>query len=240
MRWLSVLVVTACSTADGRGPSVATTVDPPAPRAAGGAVVVELFTSQGCSSCPPADALLSKLASDRPDVIALAFHVDYWNDLGWADPWSSSEWSARQQMYAAGLTGQRVYTPELVVNGATGVVGSQRVAVDRAIADSAPVPSIATQVSVEDGAIQVRATLPAATLGEVAIVEDGLITAVRAGENRGEHLRNDRVVRALVPIEAATAIALDPHWNRDHLAVVVLARTADRRVAAASSTALTP
>src|SRR5688572_22165851 len=84
-------------------------------------VLVELFTSQGCSSCPPADKLLSALRSDPQmagRVIPLAFHVDYWNRIGWEDPFSSAQWTGRQQRYARALgNGSRVYTPQLVVNG---------------------------------------------------------------------------------------------------------------------------
>ena len=92
-------------------------------RAAGGKAVLELFTSQGCSSCPPADALLGELRR-RPDVIALAWHVDYWNGLGWKDPYASRQWTSRQQDYARHLHDE-VYTPALVVNGAAMVVGSE-------------------------------------------------------------------------------------------------------------------
>src|SRR5690349_22252182 len=84
-------------------------------------VVVELFTSQGCSSCPPADALLSTLA-DRPDVLALAFHVDYWNRLGWVDPFSGAWATARQSAYAAQMGSDQIYTPQAVVDGGRDVV----------------------------------------------------------------------------------------------------------------------
>src|SRR5262245_2326035 len=99
-------------------------IDPGAP------VVVELFTSQGCSSCPPADRLLGELVrdgaiADRP-VIALSFHVDYWNRLGWTDPFSRPAWSARQQAYADAMRDGRVYTPQLVIAGRSHVVGSRR------------------------------------------------------------------------------------------------------------------
>src|SRR5262249_27873168 len=101
-------------------------------------VVLELFTSQGCSSCPPADTLLGVLAQ-RPGVIALAWHVDYWNRLGWRDQFASREATARQQAYARQL-GSEVFTPALVIDGADVVVGSDRSAVERAIRASAPFP----------------------------------------------------------------------------------------------------
>src|SRR5882762_7929571 len=92
-------------------------------------VVVELFTSEGCSSCPPADNLLIRMAEQQPienaEVIALEEHVDYWNELGWVDPFSSSEWTARQQVYAGVLGNGNAYTPQMVVDGKTEFVGSQ-------------------------------------------------------------------------------------------------------------------
>src|SRR5271168_3575426 len=95
-------------------------------------IVLELFTSQGCSSCPPADALLKKLSAENNQLLPLSFHVDYWNYLGWKDPYSSQANTDRQRGYASSLDGQ-VYTPELVVNGATGVVGSDEGRVRNAI-----------------------------------------------------------------------------------------------------------
>ncbi len=92
-------------------------------------VVVELFTSEGCSSCPPADDLLSRMVQQQPianvEVIALEEHVDYWNELGWVDPFSSREWTARQQVYAGVLGNGNAYTPQMVVDGKTEFVGSQ-------------------------------------------------------------------------------------------------------------------
>src|SRR6266436_6752831 len=92
-------------------------------------VVVELFTSEGCSSCPPADNLLIRMAEQQPienaEVIALEEHVDYWNELGWVDPFSSGEWTARQQVYAGVLGNGNAYTPQMVVDGKTEFVGSQ-------------------------------------------------------------------------------------------------------------------
>src|SRR6059036_991639 len=88
-------------------------------------VVVELFTSEGCSSCPPADAFLGELAQ-RPDIVALAFHVDYWDYIGWKDPYASPLTTQRQHDYAAALHLHMVYTPQMVVDGRADVVGSER------------------------------------------------------------------------------------------------------------------
>src|SRR5690348_11228611 len=97
-----------------------------------GPVVVELFTSQGCSSCPPADRLLSKLGEDprfAGKVLPLSFHVDYWNSIGWQDPFSSARWSARQNDYARAFRSDRIYTPQTVVNGTSECVGNDERAV---------------------------------------------------------------------------------------------------------------
>src|SRR5690348_4653604 len=91
-------------------------------------IVVELFTSQGCSSCPPADALLNELAQ-RPDVVALGFHVDYWDYLGWKDPLSAPGSTQRQRDYARLLNQPTIYTPEMVIDGHLQLVGSDRTAV---------------------------------------------------------------------------------------------------------------
>jgi hypothetical protein len=125
-------------------------------------VVVELFTSQGCSSCPPADALLSTLA-DRPDVLALAFHVDYWNRLGWTDPFSGPWATARQTAYAAQLGSDQVYTPQAVIDGRSDVVGSDREALEAAIATARTEPTVPVALTPSDSGLQVEAdaTAPA-------------------------------------------------------------------------------
>lgn len=129
-----------------------------------GAIVVELFTSQGCSSCPPADRLLTELAGrerERP-VIALAFHVDYWNDLGWRDPFSSASATARQEAYARAL-GRGLYTPQLVVNGRAHAVGSRRGEVERALGAATRVPTLAASAELAGDTLIVRADAPSGT-----------------------------------------------------------------------------
>jgi len=192
----------------------------------GGPVVVELFTSQGCSSCPPADRLLSRLKRDKRwagTVIPLAYHVDYWNHLGWSDPFSSSRWSQRQMGYAQVFHSDRIYTPQLVVNGRTETVGSEEAQVMRRIRDALAAPAVA-QVSLATpvegtasgagpgatgapGAPGARITVTARLLRPVsgtgpdvwvALTESGLTTAVGAGENASATLHDDQVVRVLV------------------------------------------
>lgn len=206
-----------------------------------GPLVVELFTSQGCSSCPSADRLLSKLAragvlGDR--VLApLSFHVDYWNDLGWADPFSSPAWTTRQHQYARALGDDRVYTPELVVGGAVGVVGSNLGAVTRAVQQAAPPAVLPATAAWSDGAVTVTATAPSDADVWVAVWEDGTSTKVIRGENSGETLGNDRVVRRLERVAAAgqkasAAIKLDPRWRAG--GAVAFAQRADRRIVASA------
>lgn len=161
--------------------------------AAANPVVLELFTSQGCSSCPPADALLGMLAQ-RPGIIALAWHVDYWNCLGWRDQFASKEATARQESYARQL-GSEVFTPALVVDGASVVVGSDRPAVERAILATAPFP-VAVALNRAGQGVIVEIGAGHGPLRALSILYDTQHeTDVGAGENQGERLREYRIVR---------------------------------------------
>lgn len=170
-----------------------------AARSASTPVVLELFTSQGCSSCPPADALLGEL-SHEPDVIALAWHVDYWDALGWRDPFARREWTDRQRKYAKALNGE-VYTPALVVNGATILVGSDRSAVRRAIDQMSP-PSVSVALHKTSAGIDVEIAATATPVtGQLITYDPEQTTQVGAGENMGRGLREYRVVREAVNLE---------------------------------------
>jgi len=172
--------------------------------AAGG--VVELFTSQGCYSCPPADALLGELIANRAHVVALEFHVDYWDDLvygsagKWRDPFSDAAFSHRQKRYHdAGLEGRRgVYTPQMVVNGARALVGSDRQRLYEALASAGNLP---VAVRIVDAAGTPRVRLPAGYRGPAGIWRvdfvDSAKTPVTAGENHGKHLVNRHIVTAM-------------------------------------------
>src|SRR5580658_3236701 len=105
-------------------------------------VVLELFTSEGCSSCPPADALLSDLGSSTKGVIPLAYHVDYWNHLGWTDPLSSPRWSDRQSAYTRAMNLGSDYTPQMVISGQWQAVGSDRLEIARGVTAARAVPSL--------------------------------------------------------------------------------------------------
>ncbi len=210
----------------------------PSPATAEGPLVLELFTSQGCSSCPPADRLLAKLAKtpgDRP-LAPLSFHVDYWNDLGWADPFSAAAWTARQQQYAR-LLNDRVYTPELVVGGATGMVGSNVPAVTQAIARAARPALLPATVAWSADAVTVTATAPADADVWVAVWEGSTSTAVPRGENAGETLGSDRVVRRFERVataghKAQVAIKLDGAWRAP--GAVAFAQRSDGRIVASA------
>ncbi len=201
-------------------------------------VVLELFTSEGCSSCPPADAVLRRLAEDQPvpgaEVIALELHVDYWNQLGWVDPFSSAAFSARQRAYAD-VFGQRgVYTPELVVAGSKEVVGSNEAAARALVAAAAREPKATVRVEVKGS----KASITVADLADdseaadvwLAVTEADLVTAVPRGENAGARLVHGPVVRSLERVggiepraralDTATTLTLKPEWRRDRLKLV--------------------
>ncbi len=167
--------------------------------------VVELFTSQGCSSCPPADAYLGELAR-RDDVLALSFHVDYWNYIGWRDPFSNPQWSARQRDYGRKLNRRYVYTPQMVIDGAAEAVGSKRSRVARLIKSALQRKKIAVEIVHPDrDNIRIRVPAEAGYTGSAATVwlafyDNTRTTAIEAGENDGETLTNSNIVRSMARI----------------------------------------
>jgi len=165
-------------------------------------VLVELFTSQGCNSCPPADAFLGELAH-RPGVLALAFHVDYWNGLGWQDPFSSKLATARQHDYAQRLGKRSIYTPQLVVDGADDAVGSDRADIDALIATARRRPQAGPTIeTATDAAGQRVAQLGGGTAAHATVwlaqYDHSHVTPVGRGENGGRTLTEYQVVRSLV------------------------------------------
>jgi len=162
-------------------------------------VVVELFTSEGCSSCPPADALLGELAQ-RPDIVPLAFHVDYWDYIGWKDPYASPANTQRQHDYAAALGLHMVYTPQMVVDGRTDVVGSERGDVAVAIGKAAAAPKLAISIEKDAGGYRVLIPAAAPPAGGPATVwlaffDSEKETRVARGENGGRTLKEYNIVR---------------------------------------------
>jgi hypothetical protein len=236
--------------------------------ASGNPVLVELFTSEGCSSCPPADELLAKLQQQPvagAEIITLSEHVDYWNHLGWADPFSSAQFSARQSDYAHRFGARDIYTPQMVVDGRKEFVGNDLATARQAIAEAARRPKAAITVRVaapethpDLSAVQLVVRIdnpgPASVNGQLdvvlAIAESGLRSSVQRGENKGRKLIHTSVVRSLQTIgsfdsKAATVldtnplIKLETSWNRSHLRAVVFAQNRNNlQVAGAASTGL--
>jgi len=173
------------------------------PKIGESAVVVELFTSQGCSSCPPADELLRQIAHDpklQGKVIPLAFHVDYWNSLGWRDPFSSRQWSERQGEYVRAMRLDSAYTPQVVVNGRRQLIGSSRYEIYGAIEQESQRPAEGTvTITPAPGGYVIRASSPHRDAELIVVTfENGATTKVTRGENSGRTLANDAIVRTLV------------------------------------------
>jgi hypothetical protein len=177
-------------------------------------VVVELFTSEGCSSCPPADAFLTDLARQRRDVLPLAFHVTYWDGLGWKDPFSLQAATARQQSYASSLGDNQIYTPEMVVNGASSFIGSRRAEglSEIARAATASAPHVPLRLA-RDGQTLVVSVGPGAEHAEVLLVgfDPEHQTHVGRGENSGQTLLESNVVRSLTSVGRWTGTAVELH-----------------------------
>src|SRR5215469_13312842 len=170
-------------------------------------VVVELFTSEGCSSCPPADQLLTRLPRAFPDidVIPLSEHVDYWNQLGWTDRFSAPLFSARQQDYGQRFHLENVYTPEMVVNGMAEFNGSDWNRAQQEIVKAAHEPKavLAIQMRSPDTAHLQAQSMPQGIRNVdlfLAVTEANLETMPRAGENGGRLLRHTGVVRSLTSV----------------------------------------
>jgi len=221
-------------------------------------VLVELFTSEGCSSCPPADTFLQRLIDSQPfpdvQVIGLGHHVTYWDHQGWRDRFSSETLTDRQQRYGSALHVADIYTPQMIADGRFQFVGSDTRAGRRAIEQALAQPHGTIAISVQPGpanrlAIAVTASsLPSFTRGDrgesvVAIAEDGLRSNVRAGENGGRTLVHAAVVRRLMTIgdargeqaSARTEITLDRDWQRDNVRIVAFVQErSSRRVLGAA------
>ena len=226
-------------------------------------VIVELFTSEGCSSCPPADELLKKLEQQQPtgaaQLIALEEHVDYWNSLGWTDPFSSSQFTLRQEQYSDSFRTQGAYTPQMIVDGRSEFVGSRERLAHQEIETAARnakatieiTPGNSGNAAVENLSVRVG-KLSGATSGDtpevwLAVTESQLHSAVKAGENKGEDLQHASVVRRLQKIGEAkgsgdfsftndATVKLDSSWKRENIRLVAFVQEKkSRRVLAASS-----
>jgi hypothetical protein len=241
MRYFGLLALAA-------GVPVALAADRPAP------IIVELFTSEGCSSCPAADRLLARLEQTQPvpgaQVVALEEHVDYWNQLGWTDPFSSPQYRARQNDYARVFKVSDIYTPQMVVNGQTAFVGSD---MNRAYHEIGAAAQAATTLvdlgansnsrdpDLLDLSVQVTNIKTAKWRDSnvyLAVTENGLTTFVPRGENSGRTLRHSSVVRSFgvigrVKPEGATGgqlvstLRLPREWKRENLRAVVFVQERD-------------
>lgn len=190
------------------------------------ATVVELFTSQGCSSCPPADAIFADLAG-HDDVIALAYHVDYWNYLGWRDGFSAPVYSARQKAYAMAAREEGVYTPQLIVNGHARVIGSRGADVTQALSQAQPLPLDMRQQ--RDGDKITVSLAPLEMLGpqqvQVVQVLPGQTVNIQAGENAGRAIHYANIVgqiSAPTPWDPAQPMVLTVIPPREGYAVVLV------------------
>lgn len=202
-------------------------------------VLAELFTSEGCSSCPPADRILEILATEQPVdgvyIVGLSEHVTYWDHQGWRDPFGSRLFTYRQNQYGARFNLESVFTPQLVIDGSAQLVGSDTSELKRVLTEAARAPKLVLNISasLSDKGLEVSASGPGieATGAELlwAVTEDNLVVEVKRGENAKRTLRHTGVVRTLVTrkIDAAkaaantaTTIELQPEWKRENLRLV--------------------
>ena len=211
---------------------VASSAFAPAHAAPEGPWAIELFTSQGCSSCPPADKMLGRLAQ-RPDIVALSFHITYWDYIGWKDPFASAAATERQRAYAQALNQRNVYTPEMVFDGQAHDTGTRSGDVDQIIARLRARNAPRATPKLErtgDGSLAIR--LDAATLEKpaditLAVYDRRHSTPVRRGENGGATLENFNVVRRVEKVgswngkEATFTVAADRIAPGQGIAVLV-------------------
>src|SRR5215468_5919827 len=228
-------------------------------------VIVELFTSEGCSSCPPADALLARLDHEQrignAEIIALEEHVDYWDQLGWNDPFSGKQWTERQEDYANAFGNAGVYTPQMVIDGRVEFVGSAQNKARNAIAEAAKEPKVEVALTAVKSAgervqasVQVKmfpAPLNHSATVWIAVTESGLHSNVKAGENAGEDLHHASVVRSLrkageadgrseIAYSGKQELQLDAAWKQENLRLVVFVQDPkSRHILGAASAWLT-
>lgn len=242
-------LVSTAGPANGKAPGVlsAAGFSEPQPAQPANPVIVELFTSEGCSDCPPADRLLYSLEQTQPvpgaEIIPLEQHVDYWDSEGWRDPFSSSRFTLRQKDYVYAFNLPTAYTPQVVVDGAAQFVGSDAHHLLPAIAQAARTPKANLQIQQRAGAASDPRTVPLSVNLKpasgwnakhgadvlLAITEDNLSSNVTAGENAGAHMVHLAVVRELRVLgrvdssgafSAAPDLTLTSNWQRENLHVV--------------------
>ncbi len=222
-------------------------------------VLVELYTSEGCSSCPPADALLETLQRSQPvaraEIIAIGFHVDYFNQLGWKDAFSSSSFTARQRSYSPVFGDDNLYTPQMVIDGEKAIPGTEKDLVHQEIESAAARPHLSVTIATRIVGARVQLTIhvPAApsTAEKIqivaAITEDGLSSVVTRGENNGRTLHHVAVARSVQVVDSLTAkvavlekqLNVGKGWTSGKLkAIVWLQGVKSREVYGAGSAAI--
>ena len=171
--------------------------------------VLELFTSEGCSSCPPADRLLPQLAASNANIIPLSFHVDYWDQYGWKDPFSNASFTDRQREYAKQFKLENIYTPQLVINGEYELVGSNKSLAEKDISkllkESAPLQPTVDDVKMENNKLSVRCHLEGDFQNSdmiAVVVQTHAEVSVKGGENQGIKLSHTNVVRSFLKLPA--------------------------------------
>ncbi len=201
-------------------------------------VLVELFTSEGCSSCPPADKVLARLEAEQPvenvEIIPLALHVDYWDYLGWKDEFSSAAYSSRQTGYADKFKLDAIYTPQMIVDGAKQFTGSQFETAVNSIKETAKIKKAAIEMAVEENNLKIEISdLPSHDAAYIwfVITEDNLETNVKRGENSGRKLPHTAVVREMKLLDTLAENAksfsvshnftIQPAWQKKNLNLIV-------------------
>lgn len=214
-------------------------------------VVIELFTSQGCSSCPAADKNLTEILQqakrEGKEVFGLSFHVDYWNYIGWKDPYSSKEFTSRQRKYGEEMNLRSIYTPQMIVNGRDEFVGSSKDESEKIVANAfkqKPSYQIAIKdFQVTNGVLHVKYSLDKEPNGEVinmAIVEKEVENYVPRGENSGRKLHHDNVVRSFItnPIKREQELQIKiPEINSAKASVILYIQDKNWSVMGATSKA---
>lgn len=205
--------------------------------------VVELFTSEGCSSCPPADKLLRTIQSENAEVYVLSYHVDYWDRLGWKDPFSQHVFTERQQSYAQQFQLESVYTPQVVINGSSEFVGSNEPKLRSALKQSSQVTTLEVNLERKKAtalALSFDLQTDLAGVVYVALVRPAATTVVKRGENGGRTLQHVNVVRQLTSLDAKTGaqsldINIPTELQSEKLrAIVFVQQKADKHIKAAA------
>ena len=235
--------------------SIAILITPRAGADASGFAVVELFTSEGCSSCPPADQLLREITQKAKEenltIYTLGFHVDYWNYLGWEDVFSQKDYSRRQYQYAQAMQTTSVYTPQLIINGTKAFNGSDREQAWKTIHQALQKPSsLKLNLSIAEKSAntyelsyQISSIPPDSTLN-FALVEKNLKSNVSRGENTGRLLQHDNVVRFfnttdIKAPEHKITFSINNQWKKEDLAVIAyIQNKKDTMIVAAAQTGL--